>query len=39
VIGERFQAGETIESLAADYGATHRQIEDAIRYERLPRAA
>jgi uncharacterized protein (DUF433 family)/DNA-binding transcriptional MerR regulator len=39
VIGERFQAGETIESIAADYGVAHRQVEDAIRYERLPRAA
>jgi uncharacterized protein (DUF433 family)/DNA-binding transcriptional MerR regulator len=39
VIGERFQAGETIESIAADYGVTSRQVEDAIRYERLPRAA
>jgi uncharacterized protein (DUF433 family) len=39
VIGERFQAGETIESLAADYDITPRQAEDAIRYERMPRAA
>jgi uncharacterized protein (DUF433 family) len=39
VIAERFQAGERIEDLSTDYGITDRQVEDAIRYERLPSAA
>lgn len=39
VIIDRFLASETIESLAADYGIEPRQVEEAIRYERLPRAA
>lgn len=39
VVAERFLAGETIGSIAADYGIGPRQVEEAIRYERLPRAA
>ncbi len=39
VIAERFEAGETIESIAADYGIDALAVQDAIRYERLPRAA
>lgn len=39
VIADRFLAGETIESIAADYEVEPRRVEEAIRYERLPRAA
>jgi uncharacterized protein (DUF433 family) len=39
VIMDRFLASESIESIAADYGVDARRVEEAIRYERLPRAA
>jgi uncharacterized protein (DUF433 family) len=39
VIMDRFLASETIASIAADYDVEPRQVEEAIRYERLPRAA
>jgi uncharacterized protein (DUF433 family) len=32
-IAERFDAGESIESLAEDYGRSHEEIEEAIRCE------
>lgn len=38
-IVERFNAGEKIPSLADDYGLAPEVIEEAIRYECLPRAA
>lgn len=39
VIADRFLAGESIESIAADYEVEPLRVEAAIRYERLPRAA
>jgi uncharacterized protein (DUF433 family) len=39
VVAQRFDAGEKIESIAGDYEITPQQIEDAIRYERISRAA
>ncbi len=39
VVAERFEAGETIEELARDYKVDPRDVEEAIRYERLPSAA
>jgi len=38
-IAERFQAGESIQSLAEDYDLEAAEVEDAIRYEALPLAA
>ncbi|MBI5364943.1 MAG: DUF433 domain-containing protein [Planctomycetes bacterium] len=38
-IADRFHAGETIASLVDDFGVTREQVEDAIRYERVSRAA
>lgn len=37
-IADRYKAGESVESIATDYGRTREQIEEAIRYE-LPLAA
>jgi len=37
-IADRYKAGESVESIATDYGRTREQVEEAIRYE-LPRAA
>ena len=39
IINERFNAGETIEELAEDYGLTVTEIEEGLRYERTARAA
>jgi uncharacterized protein (DUF433 family) len=33
VIGERWRAGESVEALAADYGRSLAEIEEAIRCE------
>ena len=38
IIAERFEAGESIEELVAEYGRTAREIEEAIRSE-FPRTA
>jgi uncharacterized protein (DUF433 family) len=35
VIAERFDAGDSIEEMAGDYRVSPRQIEEAIRFERL----
>jgi len=37
-VADRYKAGESIDSIAADYGRQREQIEEAIRYE-LPAAA
>jgi len=34
-IADRFQAGESITSIARDYDREHEEIEEALRYERL----
>jgi uncharacterized protein (DUF433 family) len=39
VVVERFNAGESIREIAADYEVDPQLIEEAVRYERLPRAA
>jgi uncharacterized protein (DUF433 family) len=39
VVAQRFYAGEKIESIADDYEIAQQQVEDAIRYEQVPRAA
>jgi uncharacterized protein (DUF433 family) len=38
-IGERFDVGESVAAIAADYGLQISEVEEAIRYERLARAA
>ena len=38
-LADRFNAGESIASLVEDYGVTREQVEEAIRYERISRAA
>ena len=39
VIAERYQAGESMDELAKDYGLKRSQIEEAVRYEFTSRAA
>lgn len=39
VVADRFNAGETIDELAEDYGRTRGEIEEAIRFERHAEAA
>lgn len=39
VVADRFNAGESIDELAADYGRTRGEIEEAIRFERHAEAA
>jgi len=39
VVADRFNAGETIEELARDYGRPRGEIEEAIRFERHAEAA
>jgi uncharacterized protein (DUF433 family) len=39
VVADRFNAGETIDELAADYGRARGEIEEAIRFERRTEAA
>ena len=33
IVDERYRAGDSVDSLAADYGRSREEIEDAIRYE------
>jgi uncharacterized protein (DUF433 family) len=37
VLAARMRAGESIEALCDDYAITHEQVEDAIRWELIPR--
>lgn len=39
VVADRFNAGESIDELAADYGRSRGEIEEAIRFERHAEAA
>jgi uncharacterized protein (DUF433 family) len=39
VIGERFRAGESMLDIAEDYDLEAFEVEEAIRYEALARAA
>jgi len=39
VVADRFNAGESIDELASDYGRTRAEIEEAIRFERRAEAA
>jgi len=39
VVADRFNAGESIDELAEDYGRTRGEIEEAIRFERRTEAA
>jgi uncharacterized protein (DUF433 family) len=37
-VAERFQAGESVEDLAADYGCSNAEISEALRFELLETA-
>jgi len=39
IIVDRFQAGDSMSEMAEDYGVAEAEIEEAIRFEQLPRAA